>query len=390
MSVLETKSWTVCDYGEFFLLDNGCKLLTNDYLEYFANAFKHYPRLAIVGAKRLSADGNIFSMGERLIHAKGYHQIGQGLPKNYYVFPEEVDVISGGMLAISKAYCDEINTDCFSSLSSIDLCLGLRKKGGRIMSLPHVMVEDEYLPRPDALEAEAFKRKWKFDWSNADLRGVWRRYKGTEILWDLSIHPEVTEFEKYSKRGAYHWQSYRDIKHYRERVNLLIQEISKLTNNSTVLDFGCGDGLYSHLIAKESNCEITGIDIEEDAIKQARAMTAQQDYTHKHPTFKVRNKGPLDFPDGHFDTIIMLDVIEHLSNPVAILRDLKRCLKKDGVLFLSTPEWHFHRIADPYHVNEYTIDELGNQLTRTGFQVLANCKMPSPHNDIIALAQNPT
>lgn len=46
---------------------------------------------------------------------------------------------------------------------------------------------------------------------------------------------------------------------------------------------------------------------------------------------------PLPFPDGHFDTIVSREGIEHLVTPFAFLAELCRVLKPGGVLFLTTP-----------------------------------------------------
>ena len=45
----------------------------------------------------------------------------------------------------------------------------------------------------------------------------------------------------------------------------------------------------------------------------------------------------LPYPDGSFDYIICLEVIEHMENPLALCRELKRVLRKGGRLFISTP-----------------------------------------------------
>jgi 2-polyprenyl-3-methyl-5-hydroxy-6-metoxy-1,4-benzoquinol methylase len=59
-----------------------------------------------------------------------------------------------------------------------------------------------------------------------------------------------------------------------------------------------------------------------------------------------------------------MDVIEHLPNPVPILRELTRILAPGGQLLVITPEWRYGTSSDPtYHLTEYTCNEL-NQLSR--------------------------
>ena len=45
----------------------------------------------------------------------------------------------------------------------------------------------------------------------------------------------------------------------------------------------------------------------------------------------------MNYPEHHFDVIVMLDVIEHLENPLEALQSVERILKPGGALYLSTP-----------------------------------------------------
>lgn len=49
---------------------------------------------------------------------------------------------------------------------------------------------------------------------------------------------------------------------------------------------------------------------------------------------------PLELPDGSFDTMFATEVIEHLDNPNNLIKEARRVLKPDGMLFLSTPNVH--------------------------------------------------
>ena len=56
----------------------------------------------VVGAKRLADDGGLFSMGEFVVHPKGFHHLGRGVGAEAYRFPEEVDTVAGGLLAVDE------------------------------------------------------------------------------------------------------------------------------------------------------------------------------------------------------------------------------------------------------------------------------------------------
>ena len=98
--------------------------------------------------------------------------------------------------------------------------------------------------------------------------------------------------------------------------------------------------------------------------------------------------GAFPFEDDHFDVVLFCEIIEHLtSDPLIALREIKRVLKPDGALILTTPNVNRlenvakmiegENIYDPYsgygaygrHNREYNKDELRQLLTYLGFDV---------------------
>lgn len=92
------------------------------------------------------------------------------------------------------------------------------------------------------------------------------------------------------------------------------------------------------------------------------------------------------FPDEHFDVVTMTDVFEHISEPRAMLSEVRRILKADGVLFIKVPNGPFNvfklrvlrrlrrlgmlDIFDSYeHVVHYSSRTLRKMLEREGFRV---------------------
>ena len=90
---------------------------------------------------------------------------------------------------------------------------------------------------------------------------------------------------------------------------------------------------------------------------------------------------------GSVDVITMWDVVEHLTRPQPLLRDLRRLLKPDGVLFLQTPSVAFqlpkawltvaldrgivpgkHYLAARDHVNQFSRRSLGRLAADCGYQ----------------------
>ncbi len=96
-----------------------------------------------------------------------------------------------------------------------------------------------------------------------------------------------------------------------------------------LLDIGCGPGFFLDE-AKKAGWQVRGVDLSEWAKK----------YSHDHFGIDVFTGSLKEakFPNNFFDRIVMNDVIEHLENPKEMLQEIRRILKNDGILYLSTPD----------------------------------------------------
>lgn len=99
------------------------------------------------------------------------------------------------------------------------------------------------------------------------------------------------------------------------------------------------------------------------------------------------SEGTLDevgFPDGSFDALTMFEVIEHVNDAVALLRECRRILKPRGILCLSTgnarswtvaamgPRWDYFQIEqDAGHISFFNPRSVRALAARTGFEVEA-------------------
>jgi ubiquinone/menaquinone biosynthesis C-methylase UbiE len=111
-------------------------------------------------------------------------------------------------------------------------------------------------------------------------------------------------------------------------VNLL-HEDTKYPAGSKVLEAGCGVGAQTVMLAKNSpNAQITSIDISEESIKHAKELVEQNGFSNVK--FQQADIYNLSFEDETFDHIFVCFVLEHLQDPIAALKSLKRVLKKGG------------------------------------------------------------
>jgi SAM-dependent methyltransferase len=129
--------------------------------------------------------------------------------------------------------------------------------------------------------------------------------------------------------------------------------------NGKLLDLGCGKMPYKKYILENSNVtDYIGLDIE-TAIEYSPEIKPD-----------IRWDGvKIPFTDDEFDTIIMTDVMEHLSYPVRTLNEAGRVLKMDGVLFFTVPFiWPLHET--PFDEYRYTPFALTRIFREAGFSEL--------------------
>lgn len=135
-----------------------------------------------------------------------------------------------------------------------------------------------------------------------------------------------------------------------------------------VLDVGAKwGGLASHLPA---GVAYTGLDLSEENVRKAAA--AGVDIRHADVT------KPLPVDDGAFDCIFCLELLEHLTAPLALLEELRRVLTPDGRAVVSVPSPYswvevyrelFGRHDSEGHLNAFTTPVMTNLAALAGFRV---------------------
>ncbi|MFC1548341.1 class I SAM-dependent methyltransferase [Candidatus Omnitrophota bacterium] len=169
------------------------------------------------------------------------------------------------------------------------------------------------------------------------------------------------EFIKYKKRGAYHWRQVSDdIKRSNAFVKARYQKCMKLLESEAedisgkkVLDLGCGDGVLTYMVQKRG-ARVRGIDLSELAIQFAREQHKKRGSDATFTCCSVYDAG---FEDNSFDVIFCSDVIEHVSDPLPLLGEIKRILKPGGKAIISTPIRVTSKPLDEMHVFEWFPEE---------------------------------
>lgn len=132
---------------------------------------------------------------------------------------------------------------------------------------------------------------------------------------------------------------------YRGRRSVIEQVIVGLglPQDTRILDAGCGSGRNMVELARRGN--VTGLELSSTSVALARERAAGE----------VIEGSVLETPfaDGQFDLVVSLDVVEHLEDDLAALRELRRVTAPGGALLLTVPAyqwlWSGHDEINHHH-----------------------------------------
>ena len=133
---------------------------------------------------------------------------------------------------------------------------------------------------------------------------------------------------------------------------------ARFCRGKVVLDAACGVGYGSGYLADIAK-EVIGVDISAEAITYAK-----EHYQKENTRFQAMDVCSFDFPERYFDLVCSFETLEHLDHPLNFLAEVKRVLKEDGILIISTPQ--AKRIVikpeNPYHKVEFSKNDFNDAL----------------------------
>ena len=115
--------------------------------------------------------------------------------------------------------------------------------------------------------------------------------------------------------------------------------IPHLTAGTSVLDVGCGPGSitcdFAELVAP---AKVVGLDRSAEIVAQAATLAAERGV--ENVEFVTGNIYDLDFEDETFDLVHAHQVLQHLTDPVAALREMRRVAKPGGIVAVRDADFH--------------------------------------------------
>ena len=142
----------------------------------------------------------------------------------------------------------------------------------------------------------------------------------------MSYLLDGTHYESWSELEGF-LNRYYDIVKKEERV----KQSLALVEGDEVLDVGCWAGTITYLLAKRHK-NVVGVDVNADCIE-----IAKKKYLLPNIEFILTDGRLKSLQGRRFDSVVALDLIEHLKHPVDFIRDVKALLKPGGSLIISTP-----------------------------------------------------
>jgi ubiquinone/menaquinone biosynthesis C-methylase UbiE len=170
-------------------------------------------------------------------------------------------------------------------------------------------------------------------------------------LWDLitpgSSALKLSEREHYTEKIDYYLSmhaTWRGSPFYRHYHASFLDELRRLPRGSLILETGCGLGHDGHELLR-SGYRVVETDIAPGQLAQARALQESGGFGEVSDHL-LADAEHLPFASGSFDGAFMVASLHHLPDPLVALREIRRVLRRGGVLVLGTEpnSWQNHTI----------------------------------------------
>ena len=197
---------------------------------------------------------------------------------------------------------------------------------------------------------------------------------------------------------------------FRMRARTIFEWIP-LQEDSLILDLPCGRGFYLNMLRHVSDCRLVGVDLDWSVLQQAQRTVTRL------PRLQLSRADAMALPwaANTFDAIILTELLEHVADDVAVLRECLRVLHPGGVIAITVPHANYPFAWDPInksleklfgtkvrrgplagiwanHLRLYTPAQLRARVLQAGFQIEAeraftHHAFPFSHNLVYGLGK---
>ena len=197
---------------------------------------------------------------------------------------------------------------------------------------------------------------------------------------------------------------------FRMRARTVFEWIP-LQEDSLILDLPCGRGFYLNMLRHVSDCRLVGVDLDWSVLQQAQRTVTRL------PRLQLSRADAMALPwaANTFDAIILTELLEHVADDVAVLRECLRVLQPGGVIAITVPHANYPFAWDPInksleklfgtkvrrgplagiwanHLRLYTPAQLRARVLQAGFQIEAeraftHHAFPFSHNLVYGLGK---
>lgn len=129
-----------------------------------------------------------------------------------------------------------------------------------------------------------------------------------------------------------------------------------LLKDKVVLDISSGSGYGTYILAGKAR-EVYGVDIDRQAVAYAK-----RNYQRPNIKFMEGSAEAIPLDNQSVDAVVSFETIEHLKNYKKFLSEIKRVLKPEGLLLISTPNDEEFPQINQFHLHEFTLRELKDLL----------------------------
>lgn len=136
-----------------------------------------------------------------------------------------------------------------------------------------------------------------------------------------------------------------------KRIENLKLKLNKEKKNMHILDVGCGNGVFLTFPLGEHGYSVTGIDIHKPSIEFANLKNNSANIN-----FLVSRIEELVSRETHhkFDVIIFSDILEHIEDPIVLLRSARSLLNENGIILISIPNGY-----GPFEIENFILRKMG-------------------------------